>query len=140
MNDAWAPPEAAGVVEEPPLTSPLEDVHVVVTVVLLLSNGLPMLLLGLTLPVMGVVLGLVEPQPDGVFLASLGIFEGLCIGVMGVLYTVGGFGLVRPKPWAWIVGLVAVAFWMSSPCCLPMGAYGLYALLRERVRVVYGLG
>ena len=68
----------------PPLQSPIEDPHVLVTVVMLLLYGVPITLLALVFPIAGVFGGFTDPDLGGVggaiFGGCIGTVEGVCIG------------------------------------------------------------
>ena len=48
---------------------------------------------------------------------------------------VGAIGLRRAKRWGYVAAVLA--FGVLTVGCLPVAAYGLWALLRERVRNVF---
>ncbi len=129
--------------ESPALDSPLHDPHVVIVAALLLLYGLPTCALASLFPVVGFVGGLFDPEfqdiPGGFLITgAIGTLEGVCIGALGLIYVVGGAGLLTGKKWGWIAGLAAGGMLLANLCCMPVGAYALYALLRTRVREAYG--
>jgi len=135
-----APPEASSA----PLEAPARDPHVVLAAILLLVYGLPVLLMSCMFPVGGLFAGLTDPDlsdiPGGFLIgAVIGGLEGLCILLVGGLYVAAGASLFTGRKWAWVLALVAGALWLSNLCCVPFGAYVLFALLRERVRKAYGI-
>lgn len=141
-----APSNDATVADDslPPLRGPLEDPHLLVTIVLLMMYGIPLIGFALLFPPVGFIGGLLDPEfqdiPGGfLIMGCIGTIEGLCMGIMGALYIASAVGLLRGRKWAWVLALCASAIWMSSPCCLPVGGYCLFALLRERVRRAYGI-
>lgn len=65
-----------------------------------------------------------------------------CIGgfaIAGLVWApVNAWGLFRGRPWARIS---SITYWSASLltcCCVPMGAYGLWSLLREDVADSFG--
>jgi hypothetical protein len=147
MSSPFDPPLAEGLADadRAPLVSPIQDPHLVITAILMLIYGLPVVLLACMFPVAGLVGGLTDPDfsdiPGGfLFTTAIGAFEGLCIILVGALYVAAGASLFTGRKWAWVLALVAGALWVSNLCCLPFGAYVLFALLIERVRKAYGIG
>ena len=141
MSTPYEPP--AGDMARPPLDRPTEDPHLVITAVLLLLYGAPMVGLAVLFPPVGVIGGFVDPEMADVpaaplLMGGIGCIEGLCIGLFGALYVAAAAGLFGGRKWGWVVALISIALWLTSPCCLPFGAYALFALLRENVRRLYG--
>ena len=67
--------------------------------------------------------------------------------VMGGIYSCMGFGLMLPyaaapflprRPWAWVFGLVLIAFTMTSGCCLPLAIPLLIYFIKPDVKQYYG--
>lgn len=81
-----------------------------------------MLLLGVLYLVGGIALLILAPQLEmkGDDRAGL-MIQGLVFTVMSVpimLFNLVGI-LIPRKRWGWIYGIVAIAFGLTSPCCLP---------------------
>jgi hypothetical protein len=51
---------------------------------------------------------------------------------------INAYGLFAKKRWARTSSLVYWAVQIASCCCLPFGAYGLYAMLRRDVKTLLG--
>jgi len=47
--------------------------------------------------------------------------QGYLLMIVGVPFAIffGAAPFLPKRPWAWIYGIVAIAFGMTSPCCLP---------------------
>ena len=72
-----------------------------------------------------------EPDPEVI---------GAVYAVIGVLFSIPyAIGIVIPqKPWAWIFGIVLIAFSLLSCCCWPAGIPLLIFWLKPPVKVWFG--
>lgn len=61
----------------------------------------------------------------------------LVLGVpLAMLYLVAA--LLPAKPWTWVVGIVAIAFALSSCCCVPVAAPLLIYWLKPETKAYFG--
>jgi len=109
-----------------------------------LVAGLAMLGMAATFPCVG-PLGATNdpdfaslPAPWAIGLV-MGVVAGAFVAVFAVVYLAGGIGLLRGRRWGWILGLLLCAGWATS-CCAPLGAWGLWVLLRAEGRRRFGIG
>lgn len=93
-------------------------------------------LLGIVLLLMGIALA-AEGSEDAFILIIEGPILLVTGGGFGSLMIATAGGLQRRAMWAWIATLVCGAMFLSSPCCLPIGAMWLYAMLQDRTRQVF---
>jgi len=70
-----------------------------------------------------------EPMVLGAVYAGLGL-------LFGCLYALGA--LAPRRPWAWIYGIVLIAFGMTSICCLPLTIPLLIYWIKPDVQRYYG--
>lgn len=92
----------------------------------------------LTLAVMGIVLGFIEPDRQ---------MSAAEAKVMGVVFLILGLALCVPyaiapflprKSWVWVFGLVLICIGLTSLCCLPVCIPLLIAWLKPDVKQFYG--
>ena len=61
----------------------------------------------------------------------------LVVGVpLAILYFVAA--LLPPRPWSWVVGIVAIAFALSSCCCVPVAVPLLIYWLKPETKAYFG--
>lgn len=137
MSDPFAAPDA----DEPGVAGEL-DVYVYLAAAWLLVTGGPLVLLAPIAP-FALAFGAAD-DPDLAALGFVGRFilggiEGLVIGGIGMVPVAGGIGLLMRSKWGWVTAVISFAMLLGG-CCFPIGLVGFWALLREKVRKVYGLG
>jgi hypothetical protein len=99
--------------------------------------------LGLLLGALGfvTVAGLGWVSQDPVVQAWMGGIGGLIAGFFGLLSVptlIGGFGLLRRKPWARVLGMVLGAIELFQvPVGTVLGGYTLFVLAQERTRAYF---
>ena len=146
MSDPYDAPESRIPFESdrPPLDSPLQDPHVVAATVLfgmyaLFSCGFALLIP--SIGVLGVVASATSQHASDILPQSIvAMIEGACIGGIGLVFVGATGGMLSGRKWGWALGLAASGLWMANICCVPFGAYCLFALLRKRVRTAFGIG
>jgi hypothetical protein len=78
---------------------------------------------------------LLGPVGSTVFYGVLGV---LCFGGVAALNGAGALGVMRKKQWGWWCSAIAWVLLLPGGC-LPLGVYGLWALLRAHVRRGFGV-
>lgn len=130
MSDAFAPPSDI----------PEQDPHVMVAAVaqmamaalsgLVIAFAILMAFLSLFIPT--------NPgDPPAAFSAGIMCCESSFAILPLVLYGLGGMGLMRGSKWGWAVALAGFGILLGG-CTLPLGLYGMWALLRESQRRRFG--
>lgn len=90
----------------------------------------------------GMVIGTHSPDPDArVALPILGLIGAVVFVVMLVISVpmiIAGWGIIRRRPWARILGIVlAVLQLLNVPVGTAAGVYGLWVLLNERTAQLF---
>jgi hypothetical protein len=142
-DDAFAPPASAPGWDADGDRPVGLDVHVHVVVALLVVTGVPLLGIAVLEAVALPLAFSLDPTMDQPLSGVLGLFAG-CLaggvyGVMGLVPLLAAVGLEMRRLWGFVLALVAFTPLVASPCCLPVGVYALWALLRAPVRQAYGL-
>ncbi len=77
----------------------------------------------------------------GPFMAAIGLFVGLFLGIIGLIAIIGGWGLMKFKPWSRIYMIVvSVLHLLSIPIGTALGVFGLIVLLKEQAKTVLDSG
>ncbi len=63
--------------------------------------------------------------------------SGLYSAIGLVVIPIAAWGVHGRKPWARTTALVYFASTLITCCCTPLGAYGIYALMRADVRALF---
>ena len=75
------------------------------------------------------------------FLAAIGLFLAIVIGVISLPQLIGGWGLINYKPWARILMIVvSVISLLHIPLGTALGVYGLWALLNDEAKYLFATG
>lgn len=112
------------------------DLHVSIYAALLAATGLPLAGFVVLVPLAALrvaVYGLPPGDADAGWIFAIVLPLTFGLGLVGVAQLVTALGLWRQRRWGWLAGLACCAVWMMGGL-LPLGAYGLYALLRGPVR------
>lgn len=96
---------------------------------LLMACGFPFYFTGYAMPP--------EAGASPIIAWAVAIVCSLMFGFFAILNFAASSGLANGKKWAWVLSLVLGALYLPS-CCFPFGALILFALLREKVRSVFG--
>lgn len=124
--------------------APLElDVHLVLGAVIQGAVAVMGALMAIMSPFagyMGYAQGDPAIEPLGPVGAVLvyGVLGVGCFGGVGALNGAGAVGVLRKKPWGWWCAAIAWVLLLPGGC-LPLGAYGLWSLLRAHVRKGFGV-
>jgi hypothetical protein len=118
------------------------DVHVTLTRVWLGLQGFVGLVFTALSPMSGWIAGTQDPEFESLGPVGGAIVIGLaglaCFGSVGFASVGASIGLGRRKTWAWWAGVLSLAL-LCFGACLPVGAYGIWALSRVEVRRHYGV-
>ena len=113
----------------------LADIHVRILAGLMGLLSLPLLLLLLLTPLAmaRLIFDANRFSADDQMMAAFALPLGLMLGLYGAFLTVVAVGLWRRRRWAGLFGTIVCISWFPLGL-LPFGVYGLYALLRRKVR------
>lgn len=119
------------------------DVHLILCAVFQASSALLGGVCALLSPFAG-YMGYAEGDELAEALGPVGsvVFFGLtgaaCFGGYAVLTGAAALGVLRKKQWGWWCAAIAWVLLLPGGC-LPLGVYGLWALLRAHVREGFGI-
>lgn len=113
------------------------DGHVLGLAIVQTIYGTACLLMGAIMPIGGAVGAANDPEFAQIpYNWVLGLFMGGCAAAFlwgfAAIFLVGALGLLRGWKVGWIAALVGCCLWMTS-CMAPVGAWGIYALVRRKV-------
>ena len=112
------------------------DPHLIALSALLMLTGLPLSLFLVLAPLAGLrvaLFGLPPGDADDFWILAVVLPLTFAMGVVGAAQVGTAVGLWRQRPWAWVAGLVHCGLWIMGGL-LPLGAYGLFVLLRSSAR------
>ncbi len=116
--------------------SNLSDAHVRCFAGLMFVLALPLVLMLVLSPIAAVRLAFFDPpigRSEDALIAAVVLPIGFALGVYGVALLVIAVGLFKRRRWAGYWGAAVALTWFPLGL-VPFGAYGLFALLRKRVR------
>lgn len=114
----------------------MRDRHVSILSGLLGLTGLPLALFLVLSPLAALrvaLLGMPPGEGDDAWILAIVLPLTLALGLVGALQVATAVGLWRQRRWAWVAGLCCSGLWIMGGL-LPLGAYGLFTLLRASVR------
>ena len=97
-----------------------------------------MALMYLTLAVMGVVFGFIEPERD--MSAAEAKIMGVVFVILGLVFFVpyAAAPFLPRQSWVWVLGLVLICIGLTSLCCLPVCIPLLISWLKPEMKAFYG--
>ena len=92
----------------------------------------------LTLAVMGVVFGFIEPERD--MSAAEAKVMGVVFVILGLVFFVpyAAAPFLPRQSWVWVLGLVLICIGLTSLCCLPVCIPLLISWLKPEMKAFYG--
>lgn len=103
---------------------------------LLALTGLPLTLFLLLTPAAALrvaLLGVPPGDAEDAWILAIVLPLAFGLGLVGAFQVATAVGLWRGRRWAWVAGLCCSGLWIMGGL-LPLGAYGLFTLLRASVR------
>ena len=139
MSDVFDAPAAADRAHDP-YTSLPNDVQLTVAGILLLvpavfTGGFTLILVVMTFVSLFVDIPTEPGTPPMYVIAPI---EGLFCLMPTMLYGVAAIGVFRRHKVGWFLGMLGFALWMGG-CLMPLGLFGVYALLCAGGRKAFGI-
>jgi hypothetical protein len=138
--DAPSTPSTASAPRDPVLGMSTDGLLTIAMAELIVVGGLCGVLMALTgvMTVASLVVD-IPTSPGDPPMYVIAPIEFVVMTIPTVLYLGGAVGLHLRAKWGWVLALIGFGLWMGG-CCMPFGAIGFYALLREDGRKAFGFG
>lgn len=137
MTDPFAPPQIGAPAPEPaPLRHPLADPQLAVLCALLVAASLGLIGVGVVVLAIGVAL-FATGDPEGAAMLPIAAAEALFFAACAVPFAASAACVAIPRRGALVLAAVGTGLLVPT-CCLPVGVWGLYALLRPQALAAYG--
>jgi hypothetical protein len=115
--------------------------HLTILAVLYFLTSVGELLVALTAFGVTAGVGVVAEGPAALLVPLLGSMVGVFFLVLAVPGLALGYGFLKARPWAWILGLIlGVLNLFNVPVGTLLGIYTLYVLTRAETKALLGVG
>ena len=115
--------------------------HIVMTILNVLVASAALALYAFGASALGLAVGQESAQGGGIvfgILAGLGLIGGVILLLPSLPGFLGGYGLLRSRPWArWLVAVVSVIYLFYFPLGTLLGAYSLWVLFHKNSGLVF---